>query len=140
MGVMVRNQLIDMATASLSDLMKDRPEHWVEARQDLQFLNAQKLGDHEAEIEKIKNVFLAILRDIKKDMDNGEQPRDVATSAMLQTMQEALKGQASEPVSMDDALQMLTGRLGQFVPMDDETADQFQQLAKKMIEQAGKQE
>ncbi len=139
-GVMTRNQLIEMATASLVDIMKDRPEHWVEARQDLQFLNAQKLGDHEAEIEKIKNVFLAILRDIKKDMDNGEQPRDVATSAMLQTMQEALKGQASEPVSMDDVLQMLTGRLGQFVPMDDETADQFQQLAKKMIEQAGKQE
>ncbi len=59
---------------------------------------------------------------------------------MLQTMQETLKGQASEPVSMDDALQMLTGQLGQFIPMDDETADQFQQLAKKMIEQAGKQE
>ena len=30
-----------------------------EAKQDLQFLNAQKMGEHEAEIEKIKNVFLA---------------------------------------------------------------------------------
>ncbi len=29
-------------------------------------------GTHEAEIEKIKIVFLAILRDLKKDMDNGE--------------------------------------------------------------------
>ena len=37
-------------------------------------MNAQKMGDHEAEIEKIKNVFLAILRDIKKEMDSGEQP------------------------------------------------------------------
>ncbi len=129
-----------MATTSLSDLMKERPENRAETRQGLQFLNAQKLGDHEAEIEKIKSVFLSILLDIKKEMDNGEQPGEIATSAMLQTMQETLKGQASEPFSMDDALQMLTWRLGQFVPMDDETADQFQQLAKRIIEQAGKQE
>ena len=139
-GVMARNQLIDMATASLSDLIKGHPEYRAEAKQDMQFLNAQKMGDHEAEIEKIKNVFLTILRDIKKDMDNGEQFGDVATSAMLQTIQETLKGQASEPVAMDDVLQVLTGQLGQFVPMDDETAGQFQKLAKKMIEQTGKQE
>ena len=50
-------------------------------------MNAQKMGEHEAEIEKIKNVFLAILRDIKKDIDNGEQPgeagdrRDVPSHA-----------------------------------------------------------
>ena len=62
---MARNQLIEMATASLSDLMKEHPEHRAEAKQDLQFLNVQKMGEHEAEIEKIKNVFLAILRDIK---------------------------------------------------------------------------
>ena len=68
-GIMARNQLIELATAFLSDLMKEHLEHRAEARQDLQLLNAQKMGEHEAEIEKIKNVFLAILRDIKKDMD-----------------------------------------------------------------------
>ena len=83
---MARNQLIELATASLSDLMKEHPEHRAEAKQDLQLLNAQKMGEHEAEIEKIKNVFLAILRDIKKDMDNREQPGEAVTAAMFQTM------------------------------------------------------
>ena len=69
--------------ASLSDLMKEHPEHRAEAKQDLQLLNAQKMGEHEAEIEKIKNVFLAILRDIKKDMDSGEQPGEAVTAAMF---------------------------------------------------------
>lgn len=73
-GVMARNQVIEMATSSLSDLMKDRPEYRTKARQDIQFMNAQKTGEHEAEIEKIKNVFLSILRDIKNDIDSGEQP------------------------------------------------------------------
>ena len=136
-GIMARNQLIEMATASLSDLMKEHPEHRAEAKQDLQFLNAQKLGEHEAELEKIKNVFLAILRDIKKDIDSGEQPGEVATAAMLQTMRATLADQQQEPVTMDDVAGMVAGQLGQFVPMDEETAEQFRQLAKKMMEQAG---
>ena len=136
-GIMARNQLIEMATASLSDLMKEHPEYRAEAKQDLQFLNAQKLGEHEAELEKIKNVFLAILRDIKKDMDSGEQPGEVATAAMLQTMRATLAEQQQEPVTMDDVAGMVAGQLGQFVPMDEETAEQFRQLAKKMMEQAG---
>ena len=135
---MARNQLIEMATVSLSDLMKGHPEHRAEAKQDLQFLNAQKLGEHEAELEKIKNVFLAILRDIKKDMDSGEQPGEVATAAMLQTMRTTLAEQQQEPVTMDDVAGMITSQLGQLVPMDEETAEQFRQLAKKMMEQAGK--
>ena len=138
-GIMARNQLIEMATASLSDLMKEHPEHRAEARQDLQFLNAQKMVDHEAEIEKIKNVFLAILRDIKKEMDSGEQPGETITAAMFQTMQEAMKNHQQEPLSMDDVTAMIAGRVGQLLPMDEETAGQFQQLAKKMIELAGKE-
>lgn len=136
-GIMARNQLIEMATASLSDLMKGHPEHRAEAKHDLQFLNAQKLGKHEAELEKIKNVFLAILRDIKKDMDSGEQPGEVATAAMLQTMRDTLAEQQQEPVTMDDVAGIIAGQLGQLVPMDEETAEQFRQLAKKMMEQAG---
>ena len=136
-GIMARNQIIEMATASLSDLMKEHPEYRAGAKPDLQLLNAQKMGEHEAEIEKIKNVFLAILRDIKKDIDNGEQPGETATAAMLQTMRDTLAGQQQEPPSMDDVAAMIAGQVGQFVPMDEETTEQFRQLAKKMMGQAG---
>ena len=83
-------------------------------------------------------MFLAILRDIKKDIDNGEQPGETATAAMLQTMRDTLAGQQQEPPSMDDVAAMIAGQIGQFVPMDEETAEQFRQLAKKMMGQAGK--
>lgn len=137
-GIMARNQLIELATASLSDLMKEHPEHRAEAKQDLQLLNAQKMGEHEAEIEKIKNVFLAILRDIKKDMDNREQPGEAVTAAMFQTMQETMKDHQQELLSMDDVTAMIAGQIGKFLPMDEETAEQFRQLAKRMMEQGGK--
>jgi len=133
--MMTRNQLIEMATAFLSDLMKEHPEHSTEARQDLQLLNAQKMREHEAEIEKIKSAFLTILRDIKKDMESGEQTGEAVTAAMFQTMQDALAEQKQEPLSMDDVTAMIAGQIGQLAPMDEETNKQFQALAKKMMEQ-----
>ena len=136
-GITARNQLIEMATASLSDLMKEHPEHRAEAKQDLQLLNAQKMGEHEAEIEKIKNVFLAILRDIKKDIDNGEQPGEAVTAAMFQAMRDALAEQKQKPLSIDDVTAMIAGQIGQLAPMDEETVEMFEQFAKKVIEQSG---
>ena len=65
-------------------------------------MNAQKMGEHEAEIEKNQNVFLAILRDIKKDIDNGEQPGEAVTTAMFQAMRDALAEQKQKPLSIDD--------------------------------------
>ncbi|ERJ00866.1 MULTISPECIES: helix-turn-helix domain-containing protein [Eubacteriales] len=137
-GIMARNQLIEIATASLSDLMKEHPEHRAEAKQDLQLLNAQKMGEHEAEIEKIKNVFLAILRDIKKDIDNGKKPGEVVTAAIFQAMRDAMEEQKQNPLSIDDVTAMIAGKIGQLAPMDKETVDLFQQFAKKMLEQSGK--
>ena len=137
-GIMARNQLIDMATASLSDLMKDCPEYRAEARQDIQFMNAQKMGEHEAEIEKIKNVFLSILRDIKGDIDSGEQPGETVTAAMLQNIQNAAQEQKQELHTVDDVTALVAEQIEKVMPLDEETADQFQQLMKKMIEQAGK--
>ena len=97
------------------------------------------MGEHEAEIEKIKSVFLAILRDIKKDMDNGEQPGEAVTAAMFQTMRDALaEAEAKHRLSVDDVTAMVAGQIGQLAPMDEETSDLFQKLAKKLIEQMEK--
>ena len=83
-------------------------------------------------------MFLAILRDIKKDIDNGEQPGEAVTAAMFQAMRDALAEQKQKPLSIDDVTMMIAGQIGQLAPMDKETANLFQQLAKKMIENVGK--
>ena len=54
---------------------------------------------------------------------------------MFQTMQDALAEQKQEPLSMDDVTAMIAGQIGQLLPMDEETVEQFRQLAKKMMEQ-----
>lgn len=136
-GIMARNQVIDMATTSISDFMKSNPEHRGEARQDMQFLTAQKIGKHEAEIEKIKNLFLAILRDIKSDMDGGKQPEDTATADMIQKIKAALPDKPQEQITADDVAAAVASQVGQAIAMDEETIGQFRQLMKKIITSKG---
>ena len=40
--------------------------------------------------------------------------------------------------SIDDVTAMIAGQIGKFLPMDEEMAEQFRQLAKRMMEQVGK--
>lgn len=131
-GVMARNQLIEMAMASLSDLMKDRPEYRAEARQDMQFMNAQKLGEHETEIEKI---IMSILRDIKGDIDSGELPEEPVTAAMFQNIQNAAQEQKQELHTIDDVTALVAEQLEKVMLLDEEATDLFQQLIQKMIKQ-----
>ena len=57
------------------------------------------------------------------------------TAAMFQAMRDALAEQKQRPLSIDDVTAMIAGQIGQLAPMDKETADLFQQLAKKMMGQ-----
>ena len=59
-------------------------------------LGCAPLYDPKAVIEKIKSVFLSILRDIKKDIDSGKQPEKTAAAAMLQGVQDEIKERGTE--------------------------------------------
>ena len=58
------------------------------------------------------------------------------TAAMFQAMRDTMAEQKQNPLSIDDVTAMIAGQIGQLAPMDEETSDLFQQLAKKMMEQA----
>ena len=132
-GIMARNQIIDMATASLSDFVKEHPDKRAEVREDLQFMSAQKLGEHEAEMEKIKSVFLAILRNIKKDIDNGKQPEKTASAAMIQAIQDEIRERDPKTLTKDDVTEIVVNQLGLVAPMSEKTTGLFRKLLKGMM-------
>ena len=82
--------------------------------------------------EGVEQMLDSFMR-IKKDIDNGEQPGEAVTAAMFQAMRDALAEQKQNPLSIDDVAAMVAGQIGQLTPMDEETADLFKQLAKKMM-------
>jgi ABC-type glycerol-3-phosphate transport system substrate-binding protein len=132
---MERNAVIDMATATLGDFAKDNPEHKKEAKADAKFLRSQKLADGEAEMTKIGSTFTAILKDIKKDLEDGKATEQPATAEFLQAMREQMQAARLEqkPVEVEDVIKAMMGMVGQAVELDEKSAELFGQLARELM-------
>ena len=139
-GIMARNAVIDMATSAMGDFVKDNPEHKPEVQADAKFLKSQKLADHEAEIEKIKSTFLAILRDIKKDLEDGKEPQQTVTADFLQTMREQIKTarQEQKPIGAEDMVTAVMSMVGQTTALDEKSSELFRQLAMQLFTKPNK--
>ena len=135
-GIKARNEIIDIATATLSDFIKENPEHKAEAQEDMRLLKSHKLGEHEADTEKIKSTFLAILKDIKKDMDDEKTPGSAATAEFLQTMREELQSAQQSPkdITAENVADMVMQMVGRAATLDEGSAGLFKQLVTSMFE------
>jgi transcriptional regulator with XRE-family HTH domain len=134
-GIMSRNQIIDLATGSLAEQMQADPTHRSEIRNDILFLASQKIGQNEADTEKIKNVFMSILRDIKAGLSNGELPGVAATTAAVQGIRDALPDKPQNEITAEDMSDAVVAYMRTTTPMDEGTAGLLKQLVGQMLEQ-----
>lgn len=86
-----------MAVDQLTDLMTVEPSKRKEIIKDKQFLSSQKLGANEADIEKIKIQFMAILRDVKSGIQRKEPIKAVVTAEAIQIIRDALDIHLNRP-------------------------------------------
>lgn len=132
-GVLGRNKMFELATASLDDLRKEQPEKSGEIREVTRFINAEKFGKHEIDLEKIKNTFMAILRDIKKDIENGEPEGVAVMTDMMQRIQAMMPDAPAEPIGAEQAATAVTRLLEQTGLFDEEAAEMFKKAAQSAM-------
>lgn len=131
-GIVARNDIINMATSTLVDFMKDNPEHKSEVQQDIRLLKSQKLGNHEAELDKIKNTFVAILKDIQKNIDREfTQP---ITAEMFQQMKNELSDKPLNKITTDDISSVVMNMIGQAIPMNKDNSESMKGIIKNILE------
>lgn len=90
-GFAARNAIIDIGTADIKDFIREHPEQKIEGQHDVRKLNAEKVTGTEADLEKIKSIFLSMLKDIKKEYDVPQQ--DISTDELKKKMA-SMKNQA----------------------------------------------
>lgn len=100
---------------------------------------AEKIGVSAFQLNRIvsgetKTVSSDILIGVAKGIMARNQLIELATASLSDLM----KDHQQELLSMDDVTAMIAGQIWKFLPMDEETAEQFRQLAKRMMEQVGK--
>ena len=133
-GIMARNKVIDFAVDQLTDLMTAEPSKRKEIIKDKQFLSSQKLGANEADIEKIKIQFMAILRDIKSGMQKKEPTKAVATAEAVQMIRNALPDKPASDITSTDLANAVAYYMGQTTELNDEGLAMVQNLAKYIFD------
>lgn len=99
--------------------MNVEPAKRKEIIKDKQFLNWQKLGSNEADIEKIKNQFVSILRDIKSSMQNKELTSTIATAEAIKIIRDALPDKPASDITSDDVANAVAFYMGQTTDLND---------------------
>lgn len=114
--------------------MNTEPAKRTEIIKDKQFLNWQKLGANEADIEKIKNQFVSILRDIKSSMQNKELTNTVATTEAIKTIRDVLPDKLASDITSADVANAVAFYMGQATNLNDKGLTMVQELAKYIFD------
>ena len=125
-GIKGRNEVIDMAIMSLADFKKD-------AQGDITLMKSLKLGDHDAEIEKIKNNFMIIVRDMKKSKASGELSAEPVTADTMQKIWDQLKDKPRDEITAEDVADAMALAVGEADVLGEKGLDLFRQLAGHML-------
>lgn len=133
-SIAARNQIIDFAAEPLAELMSVDSSKRAEILKDLSFLNSAKIQSNEADIEKIKNILIKILRDIKENMAEHQPVGAVATTEAVKGIRAALADKPQSELTADDISAAIAAYVGTVVPMDENSSQLLQQLANKMLE------
>lgn len=136
-GVLARNELMNNALSMLTDYRKAHPEQMPEIREDEAYIRSQKIAQGEAEIEQIRNTFVAILRDIRKGVEKQEPttPELIRETwqEMLATLPKAEDGTIIPPTKEEMAA-LIAKNIGKAVTLDDDSLQKLQEVVSQMID------
>lgn len=133
-GIMARNQIINLATEPLAELLSAEPSKRTELIKDISFLNSAKIQSNEADVEKIKNILMKIIRKIKEDITAQQPTGAIATAEAVKGIRATLPNKPQSELTIDDVSVAVAAYVGTMLPMDESTSELLQQLTKQMLE------
>ncbi len=133
-GTVDRNGMIDFATSVLGDFAEENPEHRAEVREDIRYLKSEKMGAHEAELEKIRSTFIKMIRDIKKELDEEKsagqtEALPMATTEFMRGMWAQLKDKPPSEITADEVTDAMMNMVGQTTKLDGKGAELLRKMA-----------
>jgi len=135
-GIMARNDVMDFAVSSLNSFIKDNPDKKDAVKDGIREIRFSKIGEHEADIERIKSIFIAILQEIKTQIIGSAQSKP-ATGVEIKRMMAEI--QKKQPKSARDVSQIVVNMVKQATHLNDEHAELYRQSFEQILLFAGKE-
>jgi len=127
-GITAQNEMIDFATSSITDFIKENPEHKAEAIDDVKELKAHKLNPNESIMMKVQSLFIAIVKDVKKDFEDKVSITPMATRDYMQGIWAQLKDKPRSELTEEDVSIAVTNMVKQQIPFEGKGATVFQKF------------
>ncbi len=121
-GIQARNEILDFGVEKLSKI-KASGEDKQDIREMTNVLRIQKSAPNEAEMDKLKGMFISILKDIKADIDEGVSTTPPADMEMLREMLNNASVDERPKPSIDAFANILAEGIAAKIPEDNETRE-----------------
>ena len=135
-GVLSRNEILSGALFMLTDYRKAHPEQTPEVSDDEAYIRSQKAAPSEAELEQIRNTFMAILRDIRKSVEQQEATSPELTRKIWQEMMEQLSKTEDGtiiPPTKEEIAALIVGSIDKTGVLDNNSLKMLQEIMRKML-------
>ena len=137
-GVMTTNRIMDRATDALMQFKYKPNINQAELMRDMSIIQMQKVNPGEGEKEKIRALFMAILKDISKELPEEKLPVPTVDHDMLHEIQKAIEKVPRDKLNEDVIIELIIRQLEVQGEMDIETRAATRNFIKKYTEHAMK--
>ena len=127
-GVTAQNEIIDFAASSIYDYVKENPEHKADAIDDIQELKKHKLTTQESILIKIQSLFMAIVKDVKKNFEDKVEITPLATREFMQGVWAQLKDKPRSELTEEDVSIAVTNMVKQQIAFEGKGVTVFQKF------------
>lgn len=136
-GIQSSNDVLQYGYKLLENVELTDLKQKAERNQDLMTIRSQMHNPHDADLEEIKKVFLAILKDIKKDLgEQNEKQAAVNQEVVRKIREEAMKlGPGNMDLSM--MAEIVAGSVGEVTNVNAEERHKLKELFVDMANAAG---
>jgi len=142
-GFAAQNQIFQSLSSMLLATGKEQPEIKKASQQAAQAVSLNKVPVFQADLTNIQNQFMAVLREIKKEMASGEEVSQSMTKEMTEQMfSELTKGQdlLHPSISPEQLADMVVQPISQMGLAEEGTLSELQQALLHMIESMQQQQ
>ena len=136
-GFAAQNQLLQSLSSMLLAAGKEQPEIRKASQQAAQTVSLNRVPVYQADLTNLQNQFMAVLREIKKEMASGKEISQNTTKEMAERMfSELTKGQDLQhpSVSPEQLASMVVQPISQMGLAEDESLAELQQALLHMME------
>ena len=136
-GIQSSNDVLQFGYNLLANAELTDPKQKAERNRDLMAIRSQMHKPSDADLEEIKKVFLSILKDIKKDLDEQNEKQVGADWEVIRRIQGEAMKLGPGNVDFNAIVEIVTGMIGDLTNLDAEGQQRLGEMFKEMANAAG---